>query len=131
MNKYIKALIIGLIICSIHLSTFSMIGYLQHNNFGFYGLLGGIIYGFVFGFWAYYILTLAYLYITKFTATTLMKLVYALVIVTIGYFIARTGDIIDGDFVRKFDFLLLLTFLLSSPLLVLLDRFFSSRRNLT
>jgi hypothetical protein len=93
MNKYIKALIISLVIFVIHLSTFSMIEYFQYNNFGFYGFFGGIIYAFVFGFWVYYILTLTYLYITKFTATTLLKLTYALVIVTIGYFIARAGDI--------------------------------------
>jgi hypothetical protein len=131
MNKFLKALIIGLIIFLVHFFVFAIMEYLKYTNFGFYGLLGGVIYGFIFGFWAYYVLTIAYLYLTKTILATTMKFIYALLIVIIGYFMSRTGDIIDGDFVRKFDFFLLLTFLLSSILLVVLDRLFSVRSKLT
>ncbi len=131
MNKFLKALIISLMVFLSQVIVSFTYYYLEHSDFGFYGLFGWLIYYFIFGFWAYYILTLAYLYITKSIKNISMKLVCALIIVSIGYFMSRTGDIIDGDFVRKFDFFLLLIFLLSSVLLVALDRLFSVRSKLT
>lgn len=131
MNKFLKALIISLIIFVTHLITFFARSYFKHSNFGYYGLWGEAALAFIFGFWAYYILSLTYLYVTKSKSSSVTKLIYAFVVVVIGYFVARISDIIDGDFISRFDFFLLLICLISSILLVALDKLFSGYRKLT
>jgi len=87
-----------------------------------YGFLGSVVYVFLVAFWVYFILVAFYCFITK--AMNLQffgRVITAGTIVVIGYLASRGGDIVDGDFFKKFRPLIFFTFLLSSVVIIYVD----------
>jgi preprotein translocase subunit SecG len=123
MNKFKKALIISGFIFGLHIILSFIYYYLQFNDFGYFGLVGGIFFAIIVGYWAYYAAVLIYLYINNNSKQIGLRLVNSIIIVSCGYIMYRFGDIIDGDFLDKFDPVLFTVFILSSILLVYLDKF--------
>lgn len=71
-------------------------------------------------YWAYYIICFIYLITTKGFSIKL-KYIISIALMLISYLMYRGGDIIDGDFISRFQFGPLVGFLLSSFFLVWLD----------
>jgi hypothetical protein len=119
-NIFIKSLIVSLLLFFFH-SAFFVATTIVGSSQAYFGLMSGLAYFFIFGFWIYYTLTLLYLLLTKHAATKGPKIITAMVISLIGYLLARTSDIVDGEFFLQFDFFLFLVFMFSAFLLVVLD----------
>jgi len=121
MNTFIKSFILAIILFLFHSIILSIITFIYNDAFGYYGFLGGIIYFFFFGFWAYYLGILIYLSISNSLEDNLHIYLAALAICLAGYIGHRVGDIIDHDFIRNFKLLPLLLFIFTSWIIVKLD----------
>lgn len=123
MKVSIKSSILGVIIFITHLAYYTLLGYLRGFNYSYNGFLGSMVYGFIFTFWIYWLLSYIYIYITKNNYIRITKYVKALAISFTGYLISRVPDMIDSRFIEKFTWREFLIFLLFVPLLVEIDRF--------
>lgn len=83
-------------------------------------LQGAILYIFIMAYWVYYSICLIYLILTK-GIKNKSKYLLSFLLMIIGYLMYRGGDIIDGDFIKRFQPGPLVGFLLSSIVLVLID----------
>lgn len=120
MNKFLKSLILSVCLYIIHILILSTFSLYENSNEG-YGIIASAIYIFIVAFWAYYLLVLIYVFSTKFLKNKMQKIIMALLLMGIGYLLSRGGDIIDGDFIKNYNWKILLGFILSSFLIVLLD----------
>lgn len=89
------------------------------------------IYTIMYAFWAYFLFSYIFIIATMRMKNYWSKFPIAIAIMIVSYFLFRAGDIIDGDFIRKFNLTPLVGFLLTAPIMVLFDRIFQGRRNLT
>jgi hypothetical protein len=121
MNKFLKALIVGLIVFLVHIIVFSVAHQVKYGDFGYYGFWGGMVFGLIVGYWAYFLATFIYLSVQDKKFNIQKRIFTATVVSLVCYLIARVGDAVDGDFFRKFDLTELLVFLFSIPLIVWLD----------
>ena len=120
MNKFLKALSISIILFICHVILLFTYGLIKGDNST--NILSAAIYLFVFAFWAYYVLVLIYSFISASVKNRKYKILTALILVLIGYFLSRWGDIVDGDFKRNFSIISFLSFLFSVFLIVGLDQ---------
>ncbi len=125
MNKFLKALIISVaLFCSHILLMYILVNFVNSESLAkshFKGVLGAAIYILIMAFWIYYLLSLVYLMITKSRKKIVYKFSIAVLLMVIGYIMYRGGDIIDGDFVKRFQIGPLFSFLLSSIIIVFTD----------
>ncbi|GEM_PF-2738981 len=122
MNKFLKALLISVALFGSHiLILFVMSIFYDEPGAINYGIVGSAVYIFIVAFWAYYCLTLMYLFISRSITGVWNKIIISLIVMLIGYILSRVGDFIDGDFVEKFRIVPFTLFILSSILLVSFD----------
>jgi hypothetical protein len=90
-----------------------------------FSIVGLMIYASVIAYWAYFVISFIYVMIIRNNRTLLFSLIIAFLLMTIAYTLFRAGDIIDGDFIKNFDILHLAVIILSAPIMVLAERWFS------
>lgn len=102
-----------------HLALSYIAAWLSDGNYdGYYGILGGIVFYFVFGYWVYFILSAFYIKMAGKDTVKKVRYLKGLIVVTIGYFFSRIPDIIDDHFLRDFAWKAVAAFLLLIPILV-------------
>lgn len=122
MNIFFKTLIISLSLFVFHVILIILISpfYQKHGTIN-YGIMGSAVYLFIVASWAYFLLMLFYVSLSR-GKHIRMKFLISLVIMLIGYVISRGGDIIDGDFIKNFSLIILLGFIVSAPIIVGIDK---------
>lgn len=113
-----KSALTALLLFVVHSIVGGLIFMFRNEDNGLYGFWGGVIFGFIFGFWLYWLLCYIYLRLSGIGITKQKKYYRASMILGFGYLISRTGDILDNDFFNNFSFYILLLFLATIPLLV-------------
>jgi hypothetical protein len=88
-----------------------------------------VVYTLVYASWAYFLFSYIFIVATKRTKEYRKKVLIAGLLMIISYFLFRGGDIIDGDFLRKFDILFLIGFLLTAPVMVFSDNILVSKQS--
>jgi len=116
--RIFSSFLLGLVMYFTFMSTYHILFLIVGDGSGYYSFWGAIIYGAVFAFWAFWLLSYIYIYITKNDSLRQAKYLKASVIVSVGYFVSRVSDIIDGHFFVKFNLYFCLMFILFVPLLV-------------
>lgn len=128
MNKLIKTLIISLALYFSHvLILFVLSPFYKERGYVNYGLAASAIYIFIVAYWAYYVLVLLYCMVAK-NLNVGGKLIVAGSAMLVGYIGSRGGDIIDGDFIKNFQFVTFLAFLTSSIVIVFFDLILERKR---
>ena len=124
MKKLLRSLILGMAIFLSHIVLGFLYVWITDSQYeGYYGLLGGLIFYLVFGYWVYWLISYIYIYVTKHDNYRKTRYSKAVVIVLLGYFISRVPDIIDGHFFKHFEWQGFLVFFIFPPLLVEIDMF--------
>jgi len=88
------------------------------EDYGYYGLVGGLLYGLIVAFWVYWLLCYMYMRIINRNDSKNIKYMKALGIVLIGYLCSRVPDMIDGDFISEFKWWAYIIILLLIPIFV-------------
>ncbi|NQZ78125.1 MAG: hypothetical protein HRT61_18770 [Ekhidna sp.] len=119
MRFFFKVLVLSILMLVIHLAISLAIAYVIGDDYGgYYGLMGGIIYYFAFGYWGYFVLSSIYCFATKNVVKRESKYLTSLIVCIIGYFFSRIPDLIDDDFFNNFSWKAFIVFLLLIPILV-------------
>jgi hypothetical protein len=122
MNRFLKVFLISFSLYITHILATILVGFFYQEEGALnYGILGAAFYILIVAFWAYYILILVYLLISN-DRSIPNKMLVSIVIMLIGYLISRGGDIIDGDFKRKFNLIIFVGFIASAFLIVWFDQ---------
>ncbi len=121
------AFIVAIAVFLLHNLFIAYLLFLVTGEEGYYGFWGGVVFGLIFGLWAYFLLSIIHAAIIQTVKSRLHKVVVAIVILAVGYLFARMGDIIDGDFIEKFDLWTLCVFIITVPVLVLLPDYLDKR----
>ena len=82
------------------------------ESFGNYGILGRVIFGLVFLIWFYWFF--CYLYYRLKKRSVINNYVLSIITAAVLYVTFRIPDIIDGDFIKDFRFLMFVIFLSSA-----------------
>ncbi len=136
MKIYLKSLILSLGIFIFHFFCLYIVLLRRGSDYliltepgksGSFSFVGMMIYSFIIAFWVYYLLSFVYVMITRSMSNHYSKLGIGLILMICGYLLYRTGDLIDGDFISRFQFSSLLIFLLSAPLLILMETLLSKK----
>lgn len=130
MKLLVKSAFLALILYIIHMIFNILISRFYFDDFGYYGIFGGLLYGFIIGFWAYWLLCFIYVRITKKDEPQKYKYLKASVIIIIGYFLSRIPDMIDQDFFSDFNIWFFAIFIFLIPLLVEFEKLFSKPKKI-
>ncbi len=114
-----KSAIVAFVLFVVHMViTPIILNLIKAEGYGYYGLMGGLIYGLIFGFWAYWLFSWVYIQISKHAPLRKTKYVKGLFVLLIGYIVSRVSDIIDRDFINNFNWPYFLMFIVSMPILI-------------
>ena len=118
----LKSLFLATITFVIHMVIGTILSFIVPPSQAYisYGVIGSIIYIFVFAFWAYIAFSFLYLLLAERTKNVTTRYIISFILMIIAYVLYRTGDIIDGDFMQRFKFFPFLVFLLTGPMMVLI-----------
>ncbi|MEQ9404462.1 MAG: hypothetical protein RIM99_12790 [Cyclobacteriaceae bacterium] len=134
MKKIKKVFLMGLSLFLFHL-IYIFLWSLYESSFNLSNSLASTfgvgVYMIFYALWAYLLFSFIYVVITRKWIKALHgKIILALALMMISYVLFRTGDIIDGDFIKNFTMPPLLGFVLSAPFMVVVDRFILEIRQL-
>lgn len=125
MKKYKKTILLGLSLFLFHL-IYVLIWSLIKSSFDIANSLNSVlgigVYMVFYALWAYFLFSFIFLQLSSHLMTSFLeKMTLSLIIITISYFLFRIGDIVDGDFLKNFQLLSFLAFILTAPVILLID----------
>lgn len=117
---------LSILVFIVHIATFIGFGIMfnMNGNGGIqYGIAGSIFYMILVAYWAYYLFCLIYLFLTRNKKKNIFKILISQILMVVAYLVYRIGDIIDGDFLSRFESLIFGGFLLTGILVFVVDKF--------
>lgn len=128
MKKMSHSLFVAFLVYFFSHIVFYLSFFLGYGSYGYNGFIGSVIYGLIYTFWAYWLLTYIYIQTVKKDVARKPMYLKSAVIISVGYVFARIPDIIDSHFLHDFKWVDFLVFFLFIPVLTELELLFRKKQ---